>query len=58
MTSVKTVLSTMGWWALNAAVLVVALIGFLSITRGTVVRHVRGVGADGIRSLLPNHNFR
>ena len=47
MTSMKSVLSTMGWWALIAAVLVVALIGFLSITRGTVVRHVRGVGADG-----------
>ncbi|HUF66444.1 MAG TPA: hypothetical protein VMM17_10770 [Gemmatimonadaceae bacterium] len=34
-------------WALLAAVLVVALVGFLYITRGTAVRHVRGVGADG-----------
>src|SRR5919206_4502154 len=34
-------------WALAAAVLLVALIGFLYLTRGTAVRHVRGVGADG-----------
>jgi cardiolipin synthase A/B len=34
-------------WALVALVLVVALIGFLYIMRGTAVRHVRGVGADG-----------
>jgi cardiolipin synthase len=34
-------------WTLNAIILIVALIGFLFITRGTAVRHVRGVGADG-----------
>ena len=34
-------------WALIAAVLLVALIGFLYLTRGTAVQHVRGVGADG-----------
>jgi cardiolipin synthase A/B len=34
-------------YALVAVVLLVALIGFLYITRGTAVRHVRGVGADG-----------
>ena len=34
-------------WALGAVALVLALIGFLSITRGTAVRHVRGVGQDG-----------
>jgi cardiolipin synthase len=34
-------------WALVALVLLVAAIGFLYITRGTAVRHVRGVGADG-----------
>lgn len=33
--------------ALVAVVLLVALIGFLFITRGTAVQHVRGVGADG-----------
>lgn len=39
-------LSNVGWWALIGVVLVAALIGFLSITRGTIVRHVKGVGAD------------
>ena len=31
-----------------AAVLLFAWIGFLHLTRGTAVRHVRGVGADGV----------
>jgi hypothetical protein len=31
-----------------ALVLVLALVGFLFIIRGTAVQHVRGVGADGI----------
>jgi cardiolipin synthase A/B len=47
MTSMRSVLSSVMWWALIAAILIVALVGILSITRGTVVRHVRGVGADG-----------
>ena len=34
-------------WTLHALVLVLALIGVLFVTRGTAVRHVRGVGADG-----------
>ena len=34
-------------WVLIAVVLLVAVIGFLYITRGTSVKHVRGVGADG-----------
>ncbi len=34
-------------WTAIVAVLVVALIGFLYLTRGTAVKHVRGVGADG-----------
>lgn len=33
-------------WMLIAATLLAALIGFLLVTRGTAVRHVRGVGAD------------
>jgi cardiolipin synthase len=32
---------------LVAAVLLIAVIGFLHLTRGTSVKHVRGVGADG-----------
>jgi cardiolipin synthase len=34
-------------WTLIALVLVIAMIGFLYITRGTAVRRVRGVGVDG-----------
>lgn len=34
-------------WTLIAIVLLIALIGFLYLTRGTAVRHVRGVDADG-----------
>jgi cardiolipin synthase len=34
-------------WVLLAVVLVVAIIGFLFLTRGTAVRRVRGVGVDG-----------
>ena len=36
-----------GRGALRAVVLALALIGFLHLTRGTAVRHVRGVAADG-----------
>ena len=34
-------------WILIAVVIVIAMIGFLYITRGTAVRRVRAVGADG-----------
>ena len=37
-----------GRWSLITAVLCFALIGFLHVTRGTAVRHVQGVGADGV----------
>jgi cardiolipin synthase len=36
-----------GRWALVVVVLLFAWIGFLHVTRGTAVRHVRGVAADG-----------
>jgi cardiolipin synthase len=36
-----------GRWTLRLVVLALALIGFLHLTRGTAVRHVRGVGGDG-----------
>jgi cardiolipin synthase len=36
-----------GRWTLRVIVLALALIGFLHLTRGTAVRHVRGVAADG-----------
>jgi cardiolipin synthase len=37
----------MARWSLSALVLVLALIGFLHLTRGTAVRQVRGVASDG-----------
>jgi cardiolipin synthase len=40
-------LGRLGRWTLVVLVLGFALIGFLHFTRGTAVRHVRGVSADG-----------
>jgi cardiolipin synthase A/B len=37
-----------GRWMLVTLVLCLALVGFLHLTRGTAVQHVRGVGADGV----------
>jgi cardiolipin synthase len=39
--------ATVARWTLVVVVLLLAVIGFLQLTRGTAVRHVRGVGADG-----------
>jgi cardiolipin synthase len=41
-------LGRLGRWVLLAFVLCLALIGFLHLTRGTAVRHVRGVASDGV----------
>ena len=35
-------------WGLTSVILLAALIGFLFVTRGTVMRRVRGVGVDGV----------
>ena len=43
----KSTLGAVGRWTLVVVVLTLALIGFLQLTRGTAVRHVRGVAADG-----------
>jgi cardiolipin synthase len=43
----KRVLGRVGRWSLRAAWIGLALIGFLHLTRGTAVRHVEGIGADG-----------
>ena len=40
-------LNMFAWIVVAAFVVVIALVGFLYVTRGTAVRHVRGVGADG-----------
>jgi cardiolipin synthase len=34
-------------WGVHVLLLLLALIGFLTLTRGTAVQHVRAVGADG-----------
>lgn len=44
----KAALGRAGRWMLAALVLGLALVGFLHLTRGTAVQHVRGVGADGV----------
>ena len=41
-------LGQVGRWTLVTVVLCLALIGLLHLTRGTAVRHVRGVATDGI----------
>jgi cardiolipin synthase len=45
---VTSVLGRLGRWTLIVVVLCLALIGFLHLTRGTAVRHVRGVATDGV----------
>ena len=44
----RSVLGRAGRWATAIVILCLALIGFLHLTRGTAVRHVRGVAADGV----------
>ena len=44
----KAAVRVLGRWTIASVVLCFALVGFLHLTRGTAVRHVRGVAADGI----------
>src|SRR5687768_10654973 len=44
----KAALGRAGRWTLVTVVLCLALVGFLHLTRGTAVQHVRGVAADGV----------
>ena len=44
----RALLGRFGRWILAAVILCLALIGFLHLTRGTAVRHVRGVASDGV----------
>lgn len=44
----RRVAGRIGRWVLVVVVLCLALIGFLHLTRGTAVRHVRGVASDGV----------
>jgi cardiolipin synthase len=45
--AIRSALAAIGRWTFIALVAGFALIGFLHVTRGTAVRHVRGVAADG-----------
>jgi cardiolipin synthase len=40
-------IALVGRWTLVTLIVTLALVGFLYLTRGTAVRHVTGVGADG-----------
>jgi cardiolipin synthase len=44
-------------WTLVGVVLGFAVIGFLQVTRGTAVRHVRGVGTDGASVAVSEPEF-
>ena len=52
-----TIIGWVGRWTLIALVLVLALIGFLHLTRGTAVRHVQGVGVDGVPVAVDESQF-
>ena len=47
----KTVMKHVGRWTLRAILIALAFIGFLHLTRGTAVRHVRGVAAQAAADL-------
>jgi cardiolipin synthase len=44
-------------WGITALILVAAVIGFLFVTRGTVLRRVRGVGDDGAPVATSEEDF-
>jgi cardiolipin synthase len=44
-------------WVLRGIVIALALIGFLHLTRGTAVRHVRGVAAGGVPIAVTEPQF-
>ena len=45
--AIRRALGAVGRWTLIVVVAALTLIGFLHLTRGTAVRHVRGVAVDG-----------
>jgi cardiolipin synthase len=53
----KGVFTRLGRWTLIVVVLMLAFIGLLHITRGTAVRHVQGVGPDGIPIAVSEPQF-
>jgi cardiolipin synthase A/B len=53
----KAALGRAGRWMLVTVVLCLALVGFLHLTRGTAVQHVRGVAADGVPIAVSEPQF-
>jgi len=54
---VTAVIRRTGRWMLVTVILSLALVGFLHLTRGTAVRHVQGVAADGIPLAVSEPEF-
>ena len=54
---IEVVLRSAFGWTLIALVLGLAVVGFLQLTRGTAVRHVQGVGTDGVSVALTEPEF-
>ena len=46
-TNLGTILGKVGRWALIVIIALAAIVGVQHVSRGTAVRHVQGVGADG-----------
>jgi len=55
--AIRSALAATGRWTLIVVVAGLALIGFLHLTRGTAVRHVRGVAADGAPISVSDSEF-
>lgn len=53
----RSTLGRVSRWTVVALILCLAWIGFLHLTRGTAVRHVRGVGADGVPIAVSEPQF-
>jgi cardiolipin synthase A/B len=53
----KAALGRAGRWMLVTVILCLALVGFLHLTRGTAVQHVRGVTADGVPIAVTEPEF-
>jgi cardiolipin synthase len=55
--AIRSALGASGRWTLVAVGGGLALIGFLHLTRGTAVRHVRGVAAEGVPIAVSDPEF-
>ena len=53
----RRLLGWIGRWSLRALWIGLALIGFLHLTRGTAIRHVKGIGADDVPIAVSEPEF-